>query len=411
MNPTSDHDLCSAAATFTPRHAFLNLPPLHKDPGAINALHEIAHAETFSGAAFYASFAARTLKGEAVPIRPLREFLEAIPDAFQHVGGRSAPGSGPDHAVVYHLVTIANRYVADFGDIWREIGFDFRTATSAAAAIGEVNSSQLVGRTLIQIVARCALELALVRAGGKAPEGHVRALYERLETHQPLPMPGPGEGIQDHIQRLMRKSPRKIVGMFDDQLLLADVLLNADQTTLLELRPLLSAVVGLEYFTQWWPPQFQTLFFAHPTADFGNRLQRYVAARARSPSHEQVLLQRLGNLAIAIAPVRDRKPILVDPDHAEDPRAHTAFELLSLQSYIVALPHFCESHLQDAPMIGSSCSGAINALKKTSEQAFEAYVSLIAKQANCPELSILLKSVVLRPAKSSDGREVLLLRV
>jgi len=137
----------------------------------------------------------------------------------------------------------------------------------------------------------------------------------------------------------------------------------------------------------------------------------YVAARARSPSHEQVLLQRLGNLAIAIAPVRDRKPILVDPDHAEDPRAHTAFELLSLQSYIVALPHFCESHLQDAPMIGSSCSGAINALKKTSEQAFEAYVSLIAKQANCPELSILLKSVVLRPAKSSDGREVLLLRV
>lgn len=411
MNPASDHDLCSAAATFTPRHAFLNLPPLHRDPGAINALHEIAHAETFAGTAFYASFAARTLKGDAVPIRPLREFLEAIPDAFRQVGGRSAPGSGPDHAVVYQLVTIANRYVADFGDIWRAMGFDFRTATSPAAAIGAVNASQLVGRTLIQIVARSALELALVRAGEKAPEDHVRALYERFETRQPLPMPGPGEAIQDHIRRMMGKPPRKIVGMFDDQFLLSDVLLNADQAALLELRPLLSAVVGLEYFTQWWPPQFQTLFFAHPTADFGNRVERYIAARARSPSHEQVLSQRLGALAVAIVPVRDRKPILVDPDHAEDPRAHTAFELLSLQSYIFALPHFCESHLRDAPMFGSSCSGAISALKQTSEQAFEAYLRLIAKQAQCPELLISLESVVLRPGTSGDGRDVLLLRV
>lgn len=411
MSEASDHDLCSAAATFTPRHAFLNLLPLHMDPRAINALHEMAHAETFAGSAFFASFAARILKGEAVPIRPLRGFLEAIPDAYRHVGGRSAPGSGPDDAVVCHLVTIANRYVAEFGDFWRALGFDLRTATSPAAAIGRVNASQLVGRTLIQTVARSALELALVRAGEKSPEDHVRALYEQFEMRQPLPLPGPGEAIQDHIHRLMRRAPRKFVGMFDDQVLLLDVLLNADQTTLLELRPLLSAVVGLEYFTLWCPPRFETLFFFHPTADFGFRLERYVAARARSPSHKQALSLRLGALAAAIAPVRDRKLILVDPDHVEDPRVHTAYELLSLKSYIFALPHFCEHHLRDASMIGSSQSYAITALKQTSEEAFEAYLGLIARQAKYPELSTLLESVVLRQGKSSDGRDILLLRV
>lgn len=411
VNPASENDLCSAAATFTPRLAFLSLPSLDEDPKGIHALHEIAHADTFAGSAFYASFAARTLKGEAVPMDPIREFLEAIPQAVREIGGRSAPGSGPDHAAVYHLVTIAKRYVADFADNWRTTGLDFRTATSPAAEIGEVDASQLVGRSLIQMVARCALELALVRAGENAPEDHVRTLFERFESGQPLQVPLPEETILGHIQRLMGKPPRRIAGMFDDQFLLADMLHNADVATLLELRPLLSAVVGLEYFTQWWTPQFQTLLFAHPTAEFNNRLHRYVAARATSQSHWDSLVGRLGELVIGLVPVRDKKPILIDPDFAEDSLSCSAVELMSLRSYIHALPLFCERHLQDAPMIGSSCNVELDALKRTSEQAFQAYVNRITMQAGCPDLAMLLDKVVLRPAITENGLAVLYLRV
>ncbi len=95
----------------------------------------------------------------------------------------------------------------------------------------------------------------------------------------------------------------------------------------------------------------------------------------------------------------------------EDPNAWNAREVLSLRSYIFAVPHFCEQHLAYAPMIGSSCRDAIIALKLSSQQAFEAYLNLIATKAGRPELLNVSEKADLRAGKDDRGADVFFLRM
>jgi hypothetical protein len=299
------------------------------------------------------------------------------------------------------------RYRELFDPVWKAAGIDHDASTSPAAEFVNMPGRRLFEQHLIQMVVQIALELALQRSGSAQPEDHVAALNDVLASRKMLPiLPQPGQSVRSHLETLMGKKPRAIVGMYDDQLFLEDALARGDPARLLQLRPLLAAVVRLEYFVQSWPPAFDTLFFAHPTRDHMRRMEAYVDALLLSPEGKAALGDRLVVLRAGLEPTHNRLPILVAPDHRDDPVAWNIRELLSLRSFLAALPGFLRGLLDGTPFGTQSALQAIEGLAASSDDATSAYVELVADKTDRLELKTITNSYRLAPGRDERARDV-----
>lgn len=409
----SGDDLCAGNASFTPRFALLNLPPLDIDPEGKDALHEMAHADTFAGTDFYALFAQRVLKGETVPIRPLAPFLEVIPTIFGKVGGRHSPGTLPNPQVVEHLEVCVQRYRKFFGKFWRLADLDPNQVTVIEGQSSPVSGSELFNRSLLLSIFHVALELALVRADTEErPENFVAKLHDDLVRGTGILIPQPGQTIKEHVGVLMGCKKTDMADMFADHIRLADVLLNAEDTNLLKHITLLPALIGVEFFVQWWPPVFTILFFAHQTDSYKPRVMKYVQRRLRSEELKSEVAEHLMRLHMSLRPRADGCPVLVDPEFENDYHAQNLYELMAFRSFMASFPGFLRWLMTEPPFPGlaSHCAGRIDWLEQHAADAVDAYMKEVARILGHEELAQYENTFKLSPSHNRRLEEVRYLR-
>ena len=401
---TDEHDLLTPEGSLTPRLALLKMPPSAKDPEGLIALHEIAHARTLAGSDFYADFATRTLMGEQINIGTYGSFFEAVPSAYAAAEARSTEGTLANEQTVADLARILELYLEFFRPLWDQSFVPPNTAESGVNDPHYSESYRLLERECILIICRTALELALVREENGSPQDHVRALRDRLEERKDLVLPPPHMTPKDHLETLMNRPSRTIVGVFDDQFRLARVLREGSQETLLELRPLLSVIVRLDFFVYWWPPHLTTSLFAKGTQYTHTRMIEYVEQNAPPPLRP-ALSQAVMKLYSSLSPEHDGRPIAIHPETPDPDLAVCAYHLFALRAYMAALLDFLEQRLEGSP-VAETCRPALDDLRETTDSATNAYIAAVAKKTNQPDLIGLRDRVRFQPGVHADGKDV-----
>jgi hypothetical protein len=391
----ADSALQADKACFWPHFALLALLPDEDDEGGTIALHEMSHALTFGSSDFYAEFARRVFIDEKIPvIEPeLNHFLESIPSVFLNIGGRQYPGTNPTRSAVEDINACVDLYYDYFNKIWQNLGARI-DIPSPSGKIGKVNPTQLFKRAIAIIIAQTALELAFLRGRNSDPLREVAELRKKMEASKDLILPtavvSPDEfsPLTAHIERLMGKDKRMMVGMFDDHIRLIEVLTKGREERLNQFILLLPALIGLEFFIQDWPPTIYMQFLRSETADYAEAMDRYINRKLRTPSLKRNVKQHLQDLHLSLLLIRP--PILIADEHLRDPQAHRMRKLIGLREFFRTLPNFLKYLLSEVPFGVEEAALRLDILEKSIDGLVSAslqYASTQTKRSVLTEAS------------------------
>lgn len=416
MSQKSNHpgdDLVTGNAYFSPRFSLLNIPSLQVDPEGEVALHEMVHADTFAGTDFYALFAERVLRGEAVPINKLASFLEVLPTMYDKFGGRITPGTCPNQEVIKQLEICVLKYREFFDKIWISFGqFDPNLGISSSDQKGQISESDLFNRHILLNIFHGALELSIIGKDLSPPETFVENLYRKFDRFNGLQIPQRGQTVKDHIRVLMGFEERDMITMFIDHFRLQGILIESENSLIMKHLTLLPALIGIEFFVKWQSPRLSIIYFDHLTMSFEERIWRYVNKRLRTPVLKTRIAIYLYRLLNSLNPTENGFPILVDPEFLDDPHACNLYEFLALRSFFSTFPDFLRLLMTEHPIqdMAKRYLWRIDWFEKHSINAVDAYIREISVKLNNPEISNFSQSFRLHPGQHPNLGEVRFLK-
>jgi hypothetical protein len=375
-------------AFFAPSLALIHFPAETSDPEGKALLHELAHALTFAQSEFYAQYASDLFTSGAKSLKGVAKLMEAVPEVFgsQTVGGRHHKGTGPDPAVVEDLMGCLHLYRNRFDRIWKTAGKPLVRITSPSAKIGQVSPDQLWARTIVLEIVRTALDVALVPDKVDHPENRIRILHEQLAKGDKLIVPHRGLTLREHIELLMGKKSLPLVDAVVDQIRLIQVLENAPDDLLWKHCPLLTAVVGFEFFFQHFTPYLAATALRNITADFDSCLDSFVNRRPRRPDEARELRRQALELCAALTPRHEGKVIILHPEYHRDPRAMALRTILAFRGFMAKLPDLLYWMLRKHPGARHAIC-RLDKLKQFSGDAATSYLQLLENRLERSDLS------------------------